>query len=290
MNTGLDLLQLSVKPEIPIIIKPNLCCLRTSETGATTDPRIVEALIRYFKDRFGSKEFYVVESDATVLNADVAFQVLGYRTLALRTGANIVNLSKVPWEIKDFHNNLVQTRVRVPRLFQRPHFLISVAKMKTSDVCGISATLKNMFGCNPEPYKFKYHGRLHHNIVDFASAYRPYLSIIDGIIGMEGMGPVSGTPVRVGAILFGTDPVATDHAVAKVMGFDPKSVKTLEIARQQDVGTFQYKVVGTGLNEVKTPFRRPTSVLGSLYTSKVFGLFKSYLGETSKLVMRHGKE
>jgi uncharacterized protein (DUF362 family) len=290
MNTGLDHLDLSIKPQIPIMIKPNLCCVRTSETGATTDPRIVEALIKYFRNRFGSREFYIVESDATMLNADVAFQLLGYKKLALVAGANIVNLSKAPWDLGNFHNNVVQTRVRIPKLFQRPHFLISVAKMKTHDSCGISATLKNIFGCNPYPHKSRYHGQLDHNIVDFATAYPPSLSIIDGIIGMEGMGPISGTPVPVGAMLFGTDPVATDHVVAKVMGIDPNKIKILGIARQQGLGTFQYKLVGSSLNEVETRFKRPTSVISKLYSSKVFGLLKSCSSVTSKLVMPHGRK
>ena len=290
LNTGLDHLQLSIRPEIPIIIKPNLCCVRTSETGATTNPRIVDVLIKYFRNRFGSKEFYIVESDATMLNADVAFQILGYKKLALEAGANIINLSKVPWDMRNLRNNMFQTKVRIPRLFQRPHFLISVAKMKTHDSCGISATLKNMFGCNPEPYKLKYHKNLNHNVVDFAAAYPPSLSIIDGIVGMEGTGPVSGTPVRVGAMMFGTNPVATDHVVAKAMGIDPNKIETLRIARQQGIGTFQYKVVGLDLNEVRTQFKRPISVTSKLISSKIFNLFKIYSSATSKLVMSHGRK
>jgi uncharacterized protein (DUF362 family) len=289
LNSGLDRIELSINPEVPVIIKPNLCCVKTSETGATTDPRIVEALIRYFRGRFGSREFYIVESDATMLNIDVAFQLLGYKRLSALMGANLVNLSKVPWDFRDFNDNTVQKRIRIPKLFQRPHFLISVAKMKTSDACGVSATLKNMFGCNPEPYKLRYHGQLHHNIVDFAAAYSPSLSIVDGIIGMEGNGPVSGTPVYVGAMMFGTDPVATDHAVARVMGIDPKKIKTLELALQRGLGTFQYNLVGSSLNEMKTRFREPTSVVSKLYSSKVISLLKSCLNATSKLVVSHGR-
>jgi uncharacterized protein (DUF362 family) len=290
INTGLDYLQLSINPQIPIMIKPNLCCVKTSDTGATTDPRVVEAVIKYFKIHFGSRKFYIVESDATMLNADVAFQILGYKRLALEVGAEIVNLSKIPWDMKYFNDNVIQHRVRIPKLFQSPHFLISVAKMKTSDSCGISATLKNMFGCNPEPYKFKYHRQLHHNIVDFAAAYPPSLSIVDGIIGMEGKGPVSGTPVRAGVVLFGTNPVATDHAVAKVMGINPNKIKILTIARNQGLGTFQYKILGSNLNDVKIPFRGPTSVVGKLYSSKIFGFLKSCSYATSKLVISHGRK
>lgn len=290
VDTGLGNLRLSIKPDIPVVIKPNLCCVRTSETGATTDPQIVSAIIKHFRAHFGSREFLIVESDATMLNADVAFQLLGYNRIAYDLGANIVNLSKVPWDLYYFPSNMVQTRVRIPKLFQRPHFLISVAKMKTHDSCGISATLKNIFGCNPYPLKLKYHGQLDQNIVDFATAFPPSLSIIDGIIGMEGMGPISGTPVRVGAMIFGTDPVATDHAVAKVMGFDPDNIKTLKIAQKQGIGAIRYDVLGCRLREVETPFKKPTSVIGKLYSSKVFGLLKSYSSATSKLVISHGRK
>ena len=290
LETGLNPFELSVKPQTPIIIKPNLCCVKTSETGATTDPRIVEAIIEYFRARFKSEMFYIVESDATLLNADVAFQILGYNRLAQKTGASIVNLSKVPFDKMNFQDNLVQTKIRIPKLFQKPHFFISVAKMKTHDMCGISATLKNVFGCNPEPRKSRYHHLLNQNIADFATAFRPSLSVVDGIIGMEGMGPIDGTPIQVGALLFGTDPVATDHATARVMGLNPNDLKVLDICRHHDVGTFQYKLSGIDPSEARVAFRKPTSVIRKLYSSKVFKFVKTCSEATSTLVMSHGKE
>lgn len=290
VEAGLAPIDLSIRADTPIIIKPNLCCVKTCETGATTDSRIVEALIDYFKSRFKSEKFYIVESDATMLNADIAFQILGYARVAQKTGANIVNLSKIPSEKMSFPNNIVQTKVRIPELFKKPHFLISVAKMKTSDTVGVSANLKNVFGCNPEWRKMKYHRLLHQNIADFATAFRPSLSIVDGIVGMEGMGPIDGTPVRVGTLLFGTDPVATDHATARVMGFNPNDLQLLEICRRHGVGTFQYKLLGVNLSQVRVDFRKPTTVIRRLYSSKVFRFIKTYSKAASMLVMPHDKQ
>jgi uncharacterized protein (DUF362 family) len=61
-------------------------------------------------------------------------------------------------------------------------------------------------------------------IVDVASAVRPELQIVDGIVGMEGNGPIDGTPVQAGVLVFGTDPVATDSTAAVVMGLDPAGI------------------------------------------------------------------
>lgn len=261
IETAFRLLEISIEPDLPIIIKPNLCTIKGPETGTTTDPRVVEAVINYMKMRYRSKVFYIVESDATALNADMAFQLLGYNMVAKHTGANIVNLSKISYRQLRFQDNLNLTKIRIPQIFQKPHFLISIAKMKTSDMCHLTATLKNMYGCNPEPYKAKYHKMLHENIVDFAQAFRPHLSIVDAITAMEGTGPIGGVPLVLNTLIFGTNSLAVDHLVAKIMGINPDKVKYLNLARKKGLGTTKYEVKGASLNEIKRKFKgRPLIV------------------------------
>ncbi|MEM3641868.1 MAG: DUF362 domain-containing protein, partial [Candidatus Bathyarchaeia archaeon] len=79
-----------------VAIKPNLCCIKSHETGATTDPRVVEAIIRCLRDQYGVKSFYVVESDGEQVLADMALKLLGYERLCKKLGATAVNLSKRP--------------------------------------------------------------------------------------------------------------------------------------------------------------------------------------------------
>src|SRR5206468_11403654 len=65
---------------------------------------------------------------------------------------------------------------------------------------------------------------LSQSILDVAAAVRPRYAIVDGIVGMQGNGPISGTPVDAGLLVFGNDPVATDVTAARLMGFDPERI------------------------------------------------------------------
>jgi uncharacterized protein (DUF362 family) len=65
------------------------------------------------------------------------------------------------------------------------------------------------------------------SILDVAAAVRPDFAIVDGIVGMEGNGPISGTPVEAGVLVFGNDPVATDVVAARLMGIDPERIAYL---------------------------------------------------------------
>ena len=68
---------------------------------------------------------------------------------------------------------------------------------------------------------------LNGSILDVAAAVRPGLAIVDGIVGMQGNGPIQGDPVNAGVIIVGTDPVAVDSTAAHLMGIDPERVDYL---------------------------------------------------------------
>lgn len=250
VDKAMQMTKFSVKPDIPIIIKPNLCCIRSFETGATTDPSIVEALVRYIKRKFRSKKFYIVESNATALNADLAFKLLGYEKLAYQIGAKIINLTSIPFHVEKFPRNNYIKQLKIPAIFRRSHFLISAAKLKTNSMCGFTGTLKNMYGCNPEPYKAKYHQRLHEAIADIASAFRPDFSIVDAVVAMQGSGPVDGTPVRMNRIIAGNDPVAVDVYMSRLIGINPNKVPYLKYSERMGAGSAKYQLMtSNGLGE-----------------------------------------
>ena len=259
----LDITEFSVDPNVPIIIKPNLCAIKSPETGATTDPIVVEALIDSIREKFNARNFFIVESNATMLNADLAFRLLGYQQLALRTGARIVNLSSIPFRYQSFPQNFFLRKIKIPKLFWKPHVLISVGKLKTHGLCGFSGTLKNLYGCNPEPHKVKYHGRLHQAIADIASAFRADLSVIDSLIAMEGEGgPVSGNPVRLNKIIAGKDPVSVDACVGRLIGIDPRKIEYVRLSEKSGVGSTDYKLVCPGPQCL--PLKLPNSITDRL--------------------------
>ena len=109
--------------------------------------------------------------------------------------------------------------------------------MKTHHWGGVTLSLKNMFGVVPGriygwPKNVLHWAGLQQSIVDVAAAVQPRLAIVDGIVGMEGDGPIKGKPISAGHLVFGTDAVAVDATSAFLMGVDPMRVEYLaEAAR-----------------------------------------------------------
>jgi uncharacterized protein (DUF362 family) len=259
-----------------VVIKPNLCCVRSHETGATTDPGVVEAIIKYLRTEYGIKDISLVESDGTQVLADMAFQLLGYKRLSKKLDVKLLNLSKSPCSIRSFAENTFLKEIRVPDIIESADCFISVPKIKTHDFCTLTAALKNQYGCNPYPNKSIYHSRIHEAIVDLNVAFRADLTIVDGIVAMEGhRGPVDGPPVKMGIMIFGKDPVAVDHFIARVMGINPDSVKYLVMAERRGIGCSTYETVGTELKQIRRKFRIKPPTRHNMY-----GLLDQWLGES----------
>jgi uncharacterized protein (DUF362 family) len=115
--------------------------------------------------------------------------------------------------------------------------------------------MKNQYGCNPYPRKSIYHKNLHDCIVDLNIAFKPQLIVVDGIIAMEGRGPVDGTPIAMNTLIFGRDVVAVDHLIGRMIGINPDKVKYLVEARKRQLGTTNYKIVGPSLEEIEKKFK-----------------------------------
>jgi len=249
-----------------IVIKPNLCCMKSHETGATTDPRVVEAIIRCFQNQYEVKSFYVVESDGQQVLADMALKLLGYEKLCKKVGATAVNLSKRPFSVRMFPQNSFLKKIKIPDIMEKADFFVSVPKIKTFAERSFTAALKNQFGCNPDPNKGKLHSRLGDAIVDLNVAFKPNLVVVDGIVAMGGYGgPTSGMPIRMNTLLFGRDPVAMDHLVARIIGIEPNSVEYLVKARKRRIGVAQYQIEGPVPSGHKREFRIPQPRLSNLY-------------------------
>jgi len=256
----------SLRSDSSIIIKPNLCAIKTPETGATTDVRVVEGITAFLKNQFGVSDISIVESDGTQVLADMAFKLLGYERLARNCGLKLVNLSKSPFSVREFSTNVFLRKIRLPKIIENADFFISVPKIKTHSDCSFTSALKNQYGCNPYSRKTVYHRRLHDAIVDFSQAFKPDLVVVDGIVAMEGnKGPTDGVPIKMNTIILGRDPVAVDHLVARTMGINPDNVRYLVEAKKRGLGKVDYEIVGTSLDEVKKKFRTSPARWYNLY-------------------------
>lgn len=241
-----------------VLIKVNFITTKTWDTGATTDPIVVEAIIKKLKKL--PVESYVVESDATVTNANKAFEVTGMKEMCERNNVEWLNLRHVKDRIKiEIPYGETLSSIKVPRIVTESA-VISAAKLKTHSARGVGVTLgmKNMFGLLPDKFKMKYHFRgISKVIVDINTVLKPTLTVIDGFVGMEGRGPSGGDPVQMDLIIAGKDSVATDATACRVMGIDPHEISHIRVAYEKGLGNIDdIDVLGERLEDVTRVFKR----------------------------------
>jgi uncharacterized protein (DUF362 family) len=239
-----------------VLVKVNFITTKTWDTGATTDPLVVEAIIHRLREL--PLEVHVVESDATMTNADRAFRVSGMEEMCERNGVGWINLRHAGDKVKlDVPDGYTFDSIKVPRIVTESA-IISAAKLKTHSETRVTLGMKNMFGVLPDKFKGKFHARgMHKVIADINTVVKPVLTVIDGFVAMEGRGPVHGKPVKMDTVIAGMDPVATDSTAARIMGFDPHRVDHITMAHLKGLGEIDdLEVVGDGIDAVKRVFER----------------------------------
>jgi uncharacterized protein (DUF362 family) len=115
----------------------------------------------------------------------------------------------------------------IPRTVLASDFVVSMPKIKTHHWAGITLSMKNMFGIVPGtkygwPKNVLHWKGIHRSILDICATAPIHFVIADGVIAMEGNGPLHGTHRHLGKIIFADDPVAADFVCAQLMGIDPR--------------------------------------------------------------------
>jgi uncharacterized protein (DUF362 family) len=134
--------------------------------------------------------------------------------------------------------------------------LISLPKMKTHHWVGVTLCLKNLFGVLPGIYygwpKNLLHFRgIERSILDLSRTLKVHYGIIDGVVGMEGDGPIMGLAKPVGALVMSPFPLAADSTASRMMGFDPRKIPYLVQAGRFLPGLGQRDVVIRGEKPVR---------------------------------------
>jgi len=237
------------------IIKPNLCHTSAPETGRTTDVRVVKGVLEEISAQ-EPREIHVVESDSLASSADRTFRKLGYEDLEKRPFVNLTNLSKETSTSKAVDGKFFK-RIEVPEALSSYGLLISVAKLKTHLFERLSGVYKNQYGLLPFRERRPYHPFLSEVLFDVNTLYKPDLCVIDGLVGMEGCGPIDGTPKSMNLLIFGRNALATDSVACAVIGIDPFDVPYLKYAYENGMGELnleRIRIVGESVENVRSQF------------------------------------
>ena len=238
VRKALDLVadDVRIPQDKPVLVKPNLVS-DTIELAATPVDA-VRATLDFLKE-MGARKLIVGEATAGPEgNTMGAFKRFGYLPLQDEYGIELRDLNKDDHIVFEaFDAGLTPVDIRLDKTYFES-YVVPVARMKTHLQAIVTLTIKNIgIGsiCNPDRHSLAWHkaepGKISHEpkpinlyLARLAQTNMPELAVIDGVIGMEGEGPVRGTPVESGVALAGTNALAVDIIGSEVMGFDYRTI------------------------------------------------------------------
>ena len=268
-----------IKPGMKVLVKCNLLMKKKPEECTTTHPAVVEALVKKLKE-LGAIPI-IGDSPGGLFTPRLLrgiYSATGMIDVAQRTGAEL-NYNTNPMEVS-FPEGKIIKNLTVMELLQEVDAVISVAKLKTHGMTLYTGAVKNLFGVIPGMTKAEYHLRMNRvedfteALVDICQYVKPVLSIMDGVVGMEGDGPSAGTPRKIGAILASNSPYALDVVCASLVGISPERVPTIQRAMERGLCSYSLddiKLLGDSFDELYIDdFKLP--VTGEIsFLHRVFG-------------------
>lgn len=221
-----------VPPGGKIVIKPNLCTHRTDIIHcANTSRGVIRAVCEVLLTR--THDITIGESDGLRYKAEEAFENSGIYQLARELGIKVINFSKD--QLLEVDNPLLKGW-RFAKTFLEADVFITLPIMKTHGITVFTGALKNQWGCIPRYDRVHLHPRLNELIVDINKLKPPQISIMDGIVGMQGRGPINGYPINLNVLLGSLDPVALDTTSMRLIGLDPFSSEHIKLAAERGLG------------------------------------------------------
>jgi predicted dehydrogenase/uncharacterized protein (DUF362 family) len=246
---------LDVKKDDLVVVKPNVCYPKNLENMIITDPKLLEAVLHLVKEK--SRNVLVVESDAASGTAEKRLMDTGIMDVIKKCDVRFLNLSKDETE----EHKVADLNFALPKTALRADYVINLPKFKTNNFVILSIAMKNMFGMIAPRKKAYLHKRLAEVLVYLNKVIRQDLVITDGMVAMEGLGPIMGNRVDLGLIVSGHNAVTMDAACCHIAGFNPFAVEPLWRAHQQGMGEIdpqKIRFVGEDLQVVGTRLRSPT--------------------------------
>jgi uncharacterized protein (DUF362 family) len=215
-----------------VAIKPNLCTERIDQIHtANTSAEVLRAVCKVIRER--TTRITIVESDGSRYKAEAAFENNGVYRLAEELGVKVVNLSK------DELIEVPDPRMKgfgLARTWMEANAFISLPALKTHATTVFTGTLKNQWGCVPRYDRILLHKFLHELIGDLNKLRPVTLALMDGMVGMQGRGPINGYPINLHALLASRDPVALDATGMRLIGLEPYSSAHVRHANRIGLG------------------------------------------------------
>jgi uncharacterized protein (DUF362 family) len=243
-----------------VVLKPNMVEYYP-DIPLTTHPAMISAAIAVFR-KLGAKEVIVADGPAHNRDTEMIIEQTGIDDVLKDERIRFVDLNLdaiSPLKLVSNYTGLSQ--LFFPHTILNADLVVSMPKLKTHHWAGVTLSLKNLFGVLPGikygwPKNYLHWHGISQSVADIASTIRPGFAIIDGIVGMEGDGPLLGTPVKSEVIIMGENLTAVDATATRIMGIHPENIYylTLMVPYKGTVNASCIQQLGEPLSSVQQDF------------------------------------
>ena len=243
-----------------VVLKPNLVEFEPG-SSINTHPILVHAAFEAFH-ALGAASVRIAEGPGHRRNTLDLADAAGYFKIVPGFEDQFTDLNLD--EVTRVHPARQFSRIKklyLPNTALGADLLVSMAKMKTHHWVGATLSMKNLFGVVPSgiygwPKNVLHWAGIDESIADLHFAFPRHMAIVDGIVGMEGNGPIQGKPKPVGVLVVGRDPVAVDSTCCRIMKIDPSRIQYLRLAAggEGSIPEQNIQQIAESVASVATPF------------------------------------
>ncbi len=218
-----------------ILLKPNLVESNPANIQINTHPLVVRGAVEAFL-KFGASRVMVAEGPGHCPDTLRVLEESGLAEVLWEDRIPFIDLNyQDGYSVPNLGRFSRLSSLTFPAILRDADLIVSLAKLKTHHWAGITLSMKNLFGFMPGlyygwPKNVLHYAGINEAILDITATLRPHLAIVDGIVGMEGDGPIMGDPKPAGVLVMGRNLPAVDATCARVMKIDPYRVPYLKRA------------------------------------------------------------
>lgn len=271
-----------IKRDSKVFIKLNLVIKKKPDEVATTHPIVLKVIAEKLLE-LGCK---VIVGDSpggpyTKSSLKGVYKTCGIEEVCEELGIEL-NYDTSEVKVENPNGKILKYMTVIKPIVDVDH-VINICKLKTHAMATFTGGVKNLFGVIPGVSKAEYHFKMPkvddftEALVDICSYVSPSLTIMDGVIGMEGEGPTAGVPRKIGVLLGSESPYAIDIVACNIINLDPNKVPTVQrcVEREfiekdfSDVCVLGEKVEDKVIKDFKIPSNRSISFLRGIVPESV---------------------
>ncbi len=245
-----------------VLLKPNLVETIPGAVHINTHPLVVRGAVETFSS-LGAARVAVAEGPGHITDTLRVLDESGLEEILWEDRIPFIDLNRQNgYTVANAGGYSRLKSLTLPVCLKDFDIIVSMAKLKMHHWAGVTLSMKNLFGLMPGsfygwPKNVLHWAGINGCIVDITATVRPQFAIVDGIVGMEGDGPIMGTPKHVGVLVMGRNLPAVDATCTRIMGIEPHRVESLSWAEGWlgPIREAQIHQVGELIAAVRTPFQ-----------------------------------